>query len=327
MRHAWIGAIALAICATGASAQDKVTLRLGVIANSAKSISQLGLTIAQKRGFLEKEGIDLQTVGLRGVQYQIEELDKGNVDISHTATPYLIQAVLKGSDSVAIVGGLANPVFAVLAKPQIKSYADLKGKTIGLSLPVDTITIGTEKLLRKAGVQKGDYSVETLVGTPVRVACLVEGKCDAVPVGQPDDLVLAQKGFINLGTSLEVIPHLQFNVIAARRAWAAEHRDVVMRYVRAFGAAYRYMADPANRNDVVQLAAESTGAPPDIARQILKLYYEPYSGIMPKSAGIDMQGMKAVVELMGEVGELKGALPDAARFVDLQYLQAAGLQE
>jgi ABC-type nitrate/sulfonate/bicarbonate transport system substrate-binding protein len=321
-----MGAVALAICASCASAQEKVTLRMGVIANSAKSISQLGLTIARKRGFLEKEGIDLQTIGLRGVKYQIEELDKGNVDVSHTATPYLVQAVMNGSDSVAIVGGLANPVFAVLAKPEIKSYADLRGKRLGLSLPVDTITIGTEKLLRNAGVQEGDYSVETLVGTPVRVACLVEGKCDAVPVGQPDDLILAQKGYTNLGTSLEVIPHLQFNVIAARRAWASQHRDVVMRYVRAFGAAYRYMADPANREDVVQLASESTGASPEIARKILAFYYEPYRGIMPKSAGIDMEGMKAVVGLMGEVGELKGPLPDAARFVDLQYLEAAGLQ-
>ena len=62
----------------------------------------------------------------------IAELDKGNVDVSHTATPYLVQAVLAGSDSVAVVGGLANPVFAVMAKPNIKSFVELRGKTIGL---------------------------------------------------------------------------------------------------------------------------------------------------------------------------------------------------
>ena len=326
MKLASISVLALCLCAGVAAAQEKITLKMGVIANSAKSISQLGLYIAQRRGFFDKENLNVETVGLPGVKFQIEALDKGTVDVSHTATPYLVQAVLNGSDSVAIVGGLANPVFAILAKPGIKSYADLKGKMMGLSLPVDTITIGTEKLLRKNGLNKGDYGVTTLVGTPVRVACLEKGTCDAVPVGQPDDLVLAQKGYNNLGNSLEVIPHLQFNVIAARRAWAAEHRDVVMRYVRALGGAYRYMSDPVNKEDVIKLISDTTDAPPDIARKILTFYFEPYTGIMPKSAGIDMEGMKTVVDLMGEIGELKAPLPDAARFVDLQYLKEAGLQ-
>ena len=128
------------LVAAPAQAQEATPLRMGVIGNSARSISQLGLYIAQRRGFLERERIDLKIVPLPGVHHQIVELDKGNVDVSHTATPYLIQAVMAGSDSVAVVGGLANPVFAILARPEIKSLADLKGKTVGLSLPVDTIT-------------------------------------------------------------------------------------------------------------------------------------------------------------------------------------------
>ena len=70
------------------------------IANSARSISSVALTVAQRKGFLEREGIDLEVVGLRGTHYQIEALDKGNVELSHTATPYLIQAVLGGSNAV-----------------------------------------------------------------------------------------------------------------------------------------------------------------------------------------------------------------------------------
>ena len=318
--------LALASMINQAQAQERIVLRMGVIANSAKSISQLGLNIAQKRGFLARQGINLQLVPLPGVQHQVEALDKGLVDVSHTATPYLIENVLAGSDNVAIVGGLANPVFAILAKPEIKSYADLRGKMIGMSLPVDTITIGTEMLLQKAGLQKGDYQVQTLIGTPVRVACLEQNKCDAVPVGQPDDLTLLTKGYVNLGNSLEVIPHLQFNVIAARRSWAANHREIVMRYVHAFGAAYSYMADPAQKADVIKLISETTDASPEIAQKIYEFYFEPPRGIMPKQAAIDMQGMTAVIEMMGRIGVLTGTAPDASRFVDLQYLKAAGFQ-
>src|SRR5258708_6228749 len=95
-----VAAIACVSLCSAAQAQDKVKLRYGQIANSARSVSSLALVTAQRKGFLAKEGIELEIVGLRGVQYQIEELDKGTVDVSHTATPYLIQLALQGSPAV-----------------------------------------------------------------------------------------------------------------------------------------------------------------------------------------------------------------------------------
>jgi ABC-type nitrate/sulfonate/bicarbonate transport system substrate-binding protein len=312
--------------AGSARAQDKITLRYGQIANSARSISSVALTVAQRKGFLEREGIDLEVVGLRGTRYQIEALDKGNVELSHTATPYLIQAVLGGSNAVGVVGAAANTIYSLVAQPQIKSFDDLRGKLIGLSLPIDTISIATRMLLARHGLPESSYRTKELVGTPVRADCLTSGECAAVPLGQPDDIVFARKGFSKLGDSLEVIPALQFSVIAARRDWAQAHKDTVLRFARAFGAAYRFMRDPANRDEMTRIAAESTGAPPEVARAVLAFFYEPDRGVMPKQAEIDMAGLTAVIELLGRTGELKPPLPAAERFVDLQYLKAAGLQ-
>ena len=319
-------ALLCAAFAAPVQAQDKIKLRYGIIANSARSVSSLALYTAQRKGFLAKENIDLEVVGLRGVQHQIEELDKGTVDVSHTATPYLIQLALKGSPSVAIVGGPANTIFSLIAKKGIKNYADLKGKVIGLSLPVDTITIATRMLLAKQGLKDGDFRTKELVGTPIRAKCVTDGECDAVPLGQPDDIVFEQKGFTKLGDSLEVIPVLQFNVIAARRDWAEKNKDTAIRFARAFGNAYKFMRDPANRAEVAKIIVETTGAPPDVAASMLKFYYEPDRGVMPKQAEISMAGMTKVIDLLGQTGELKAPLPAAERFVDLQYLKAAGLQ-
>jgi ABC-type nitrate/sulfonate/bicarbonate transport system substrate-binding protein len=309
-----------------AQAQDPITLRYGQIANSARSVSSLGLYVAQRKGFLAKEGIDLKVVGLRGVRYQIEELDKGTVDVSYTATPYLIQAVLKGSDSVAVIGASANNIYSLIAQPGIKSYADLAGKTVGLSLPVDTISIATRMLLAKHGLKEPAFRVVELVGTPKRGECLARKECDAVPMGQPDDIGLARKGYPKLGDSLEVIPVLQFGVVAARRAWAASHKDAITRLARAFGNAYKFIRDSANRDETVRIVTETTGAPADIARAMLAFYYEPDRGVLPKQGEISMTGLAKVIELLGETGELKAPLPTADRFVDLQYLKAAGLQ-
>lgn len=328
----WIAPIAGALLAAiavdpGTAEAETVTLRYGAIANSARSISSLPLYTAQRQGFLEREGIALEIVPLPGVEHMVNAAEKGDVDITHTATPYLIQAVLnRGFNTVAVIGGPANTVYSLIAQPGIKSFDDLKGKTVGVSLPADTITISTRMLLAKHGLTEPAFATKELVGTPVRSKCLTDGACAAVPLGQPEDILFQRKGFTKLGDSGEVIPELQFNVIAARKDWAAAHKDIMVRLARAFAATYRFMADSKNRDAVVAIMAETTNAPAEVAREILAFYYEPYRGVMPKQAEISMPGMAKVIELLGQTGDLKPPLPPAERFVDLQYLKAAGLQ-
>jgi ABC-type nitrate/sulfonate/bicarbonate transport system substrate-binding protein len=323
---------ALLFTPIAAQAQDTVKdkprdkLRYGQIAGSVKSVSSLALYTAQRKGFLARENIDLEVIRLPGVHHMIEGLDKNTVDVSHTATPYLIEGVLKGSGSVGVVGGPANTIFSVIAKPGIKSFADLKGKMFAMSLPVDTISIASRLLLEKHGLGQADYRTTEMIGTQTRAKCLVGGDCDAVPLGQPDDIVFVAKGYTKLGDSLEVIPVLQFNVIAARRDWAAKNKDLVVRFARAFGDAYRFMGDPKNRGEVAAILTETTGAPPDVARAMLAFYYDPYRGVMPRQAEISLPGVAKVIELLGITGALKAPLPAAEQFVDLQYLKAAGLQ-
>ena len=328
MNRILLAALAAVSCiaSTQAQAQDKIALRYGQIGGSVKSVSSLALYTAQRKGFFARGNIALEVIRLPGVHHMIEGLDKNTVDVSHTATPYLIEGALKGSSAVAVVGGPANTIFSLIAKPGIKSFADLKGKMIAMSLPVDTISIASRLLLAKHGLKEGDYRTTELIGTQTRAKCLRSGECDAVPLGQPDDIVFTAQGYSKLGDSLEVIPVLQFNVIAARSDWAGKNRDVMIRFTRAFGDAYKFMRDPANRDEVVKILAETTGAPPDVARQMLAFYYEPDRGVMPKQAEISLSGMAKVIELLGSTGALKAPLPDAARFVDLQYLKAAGLQ-
>jgi ABC-type nitrate/sulfonate/bicarbonate transport system substrate-binding protein len=182
--------------------------------------------------------------------------------------------------------GPANTINSLVARPDIKSFADLKGKTIGLSLPVDVISIGARQILARHGLQASDYTAKSLIGTPLRAKCLESGECAAVPLNQPEDILFATRGYHILANSHEVIPTMQFTVFAARRSWANQHKDEVVRFARAMGEAYRYMAD----------------------------------------GEISMPGVTEVIELLGDSGQLQKPLPAAGSFVDLQFLEAAGMQ-
>ena len=304
-----------------------VTLRYGQIPSTIKTISALSFYIGQRKGFFAQEGINLEMMPIEGgAANMVVALNKEVVDITRTATPYLIQDVLKGSDGVAIAGETLTPIYSLIAKPEIKTFADLKGKVVGLSLAVDTISISTRKLMAKNGIKEGEFKVKELVGTPVRADCLRKGECDAVPLGQPEDFVFMNLGYQRLGVSTDAVPSFLFTVSAVRKSWGEKNKDALVRYVRGLASSYRFMRDPNNRDEAVRMAIEVTGSSEEIARQTLALYFDPDRGVVPKQAELDVKGLGQVIQFMAEAGELKPPLPPPERFIDLQYLRAAGLQ-
>ena len=321
------GLAAVHLGLAGRAAAQTATLRFGQVPSTVRAVTTVYLFVAEQKGFLVREGIRLEFIPIEGgTDKMVAALDAGKVDVAQTATPYLIRAELAGSDAVAIAGEVANPVYSLVVRPEITSFADLKGKQVGLSLPVDTISISMRKLLAQNGLGGADYTVKELVGTPVRFACLKSGECAGVPLGQPNDLEAVQQGYRRLGDSTQAVSAFQFQVIAVRRAFAAANKEAVVHFVRALADAFRFIRDPANRNEVIKIVAERTGSSEKIARATLTLYFEPEKGVLPRQAELDLNGLDQVVAFMGEGGALKAPLPAAARFVDLQYLRAAGVE-
>jgi ABC-type nitrate/sulfonate/bicarbonate transport system substrate-binding protein len=317
---AFLGACSAVRCET-------TTLRFGQIPSTVHAVSSLYLYIAEKQGFFARENVAVETVQIPGgTGNMVAALDRGEVDVTQTATPYLIQAVLNGSPAAAIAGTTANPIYSLITKPQIANFADLKGKLIGLSLPVDTISISMRKLLALKELGDADYRVKELVGTPVRAACLKSGECDAVPLGQPEDLIAIKEGYRRLGLSTEAVASFQFEVIAARRDFAQTHAPAIIGFVSALADAFRFIRDPAHRDDAAKAIVALTGASDEIARATLALYLDPDRGVLPQHAEIDLGGLGQVIAFMGEGGIIKPPLPAPEQFVDLQYLRAAGAQ-
>ena len=260
-----------------------------------------------------------------GGERLVTALDDGTADLAHVPTPYLIQASLAGSDAVAIAAEFNNPVYSFLAKPEIRTYADLKGKLIGLAAEPTSITISTRKLLALHGLRKEDFRSRFVDGTPERLICLTAGDCDAVPLGQPQDYSAIRRGYRLLGLSTDAVPEFLYTVTAVRRSWASAHKDTVVRYVRALSSAFKFIRDPEKRDDVLKAIADTTGFGEGNAQLTLSLYLEPDRGILPKQGEINLKGIEQVIAMMADAGTIKPPLPAAERFVDLQYLEAAGI--
>jgi ABC-type nitrate/sulfonate/bicarbonate transport system substrate-binding protein len=326
-KSVFLAALLTAALAPAAGAEP-LTVRYGQAYSSAHSIFSLPVAIGEREGLFARAGLDLKVLipipG--GSDKMIAALHDDEVDLTHVATPFLIRAALAGSDAVAVAAEFDNPIYSLMAKPEIKRIADLKGKVVGLADEAGTIAISMRKLLGLHGLQHGDFGVKIIEGTPTRSACLRRGECDAVVLGQPQDLMAVAQGYQLLGISNDAVPELLYTVTAVRRSWASAHGEAVTRYVRALASSFEFIRNPANREEVVKTIVATTGTSDQIARQTLDLYFNPERGVFPKHAEIDPKGLERVIALMNEAGTLKPPLPVADRFLDLQYLRRAGAE-
>ena len=303
-------------------------LRYGQAYSSAHTIFSLPVAVAEREDLFRREGLDVEVVipVPGGADKMIDALHDDWADIAHVATPFLIRAVMAGSDAVAVDAEFANPIYSLIAQPEIRTFADLKAKVIGLADELGTISISMRRLLAAHGLDRGSFVAKVEPGTPTRWNCLRSRNCDAVVLGQPQDLQAIAQGYRLLGRSNEAVPDFLYTVTAARRSWALAHKDTVIRFVRAMAAACVFIHDPARHDRVVKIISETTGSSDDIAAQTLQLLLQSPSRVLPERAEIDLKGFGEVIRMMGEAGLLQAPLPRAERFVDLQYLHAAGVQ-
>ena len=322
-----LAALALSAAACAASADGRV-LRYGQALSAHKSIYSLPVALAGREGLFRREGIDFRVVipVPGGAERMIHALHDDTVDITHVATPFLVRAALAGSDAVAIAAEFNDPVYSLVARPEIARIADLKGRILGMADPGGSIAFSMRKLLALHGLRESDVRTKTIDGTPARLSCLRGGACDAVPLGQPQDVLAQSEGYRLLGISNEAVPEYLYTVTAARRSWAAANADLVVRYVRALAASFGMIRDPAHRGAVTAAIVDITGVSPDIAKHVLDLYAQPGRRALPLRGEIDPKGVAQVIAFMAEAGQIQPPLPDAERFVDLRYLARAGLR-
>src|SRR5918999_6422883 len=129
------------LLAANCPAQDKTRFPIG---ESSKTLSYGPLWVAAKMGFFEREGLEVPIVTMRGSPLTIQALTADSIYVASATVDTLISAYERGAD-IAMIGGLINGLgLSMISGNKYKSYADLRGTTIG----TQTLTSGTGFALR-----------------------------------------------------------------------------------------------------------------------------------------------------------------------------------
>lgn len=272
-------------------------------------------------------GFDVALTTTPGSVPQFRNMLAGDADLALTALDNVV-AYDSGQGDPSVTGdfdfvaflGIGPGSLKLVVRPEITSYAQLRGKAFAVDAPSTGFSFVLRRMLEKNGLMPGDYTFVSLGSTQKRFEGMVAGACVGGVVSAPFDLIGTQQyGFHILGSALDVLGHYEATVMMARRAWLAAHRPAVTAFVRGYRAARAWLYDPVNRSEAIGILARDGGLAPEIVAQIAPAVLAAPSSYS-RDGAFDMAGVQTVMDLRAAYATPKKAIASAQAFIDTQYL-------
>lgn len=278
----------------------------------AKSLNYLPITIGRDKGMFQAEGIDLQMV-LVASTIQVTALTTGDIDFSGAQSQVMAGAA-RGLP-VKVVGFLTTkPSFWLMAKPEIKSMADLKGKIIGITAIGSSTDTLARFLVSKNGLTP-DREV-AFIGTGTTANILTAMKAGAVDAGvlsPPFNAMATQMGYRTLAYFGDYVEQSLSGVGTSDRM-IRERPELVKRMLTATIKSLRFIQQrPA---DSIQFIGKEWSMDSASATELYKSMLPAFS----KDGGVDEKGIRDALKRETERMALKEETP-LSKVMDLRLLR------
>ena len=313
--NVFVGLMMAGLAAIVLPAKAETTLRIGVV---SRTIFYLPAWTAEQQGFFKAEGIEPKIEIYNDAHKIFTDLQAGTIQIGISSIETVIEDGYKGGSLRLVAGTAQRPPHFIIAQPEIKTFADLKGKTIGVVSMHEGTTFFVKDIAKAGGFALADVKVEAVGGSPTRARLLKERKIDAGLQPYPLSYEAEAAGFTNLGAIAKMVPDYQFTSVMVDNKWASQHRALVVGFLRALRKGTDFMF--ANPEKSAELGAKELKTSPANAKRALEDTAR--MDVMARDLSLTDLSLKRVFETMQQADVMKpDATYDRAKFVDESYLQ------
>ena len=279
--------LALAAACAPARAADPMPFRAG-IADPVNTV--LAWWTAQAAGFYAQEGLNVEIINMSGGSRGAEALAAGNLDVMHVGLSSVVKLNRAGGD-LRLIGSLSNVIrFTFFSAPGVRTAADLKGGTVGVS------TFGSESdstvtlALQRLGLRRGDVTLKEYGGGPRRLAAVQSGEIKATALNEPFTSLARETG-VNVMVDLvpEQIAWL-FSGITVQRSALASRRDALTRFLKAtIEGNYLALSDERRAKEILARELKITD------RKIIDISYNDFRQQSPHNIEPSRQGAENIL--------------------------------
>src|SRR2546426_768552 len=196
-----------------AAAQEIKRVRL---AYSAFSVAFLNVFIAQDAGIFKKYGLNAELIQMEG-PIPIAALVADEVDYLTGFTTSLV-AGAQGVPLKGVMVTLRRPPFYLISEPTIQKAEDLAGKRIGVDRIGSLQHLVARLLLKVKGVNPEKVIFTQTGSVSNTVTSLGQGAIAAALLSGPHNVIMAQKGFRQIGAAEELPIHFPTSGLVGHEA-------------------------------------------------------------------------------------------------------------
>jgi len=209
---------------------------------TARVMSQAYPWIAQEAGLFKKYDLEVPLIFVTAGAPAVATILAGDSEVTQQGAAALSRAFVQGNRDVVFIGGIKSILtHSIIAKPDIKRPADLKGKRIGVSRIGSNPHYFAVQALRHFGLESRDVSYIQAGGAPETLAALLAQGIDAAVLTVPTDAQALKLGYhyVVYGPDLNIAyAATTFNT---RRSIMAKRGPVIGRFMRAMAEAAKIM--------------------------------------------------------------------------------------
>jgi len=299
LRRTAMAVVLATLAVAPARGADNVTL--GTVGSASANLWPVFISL--DKGFFTELNLKADLVYVPSSAQVIQQLTSGSLDITmSTGLVDPIRAIEKGSPIAIVRLEAQSPPYALVAKPSIKSYADLKGKVISVGGPKDITRIYVERMLAPSGVKPGDFDMVFAGATSARAQALLSNAVDAAIILPPFNFQAVAQGFHELGLTVDFAPELPFSGTVVNLPWAKAHPDVMARVLAAHAKATAWFEDDRNRAEAVRIMVAASKLKTDEVEKAYDFFrkgkfFEPTGKVSRKRLG-------ALVDALVSLGDI-----------------------
>ena len=313
-------ALLLGLWALAASAQEPRLVRVNTFPNAKALPFHAGIA----QGIFARHGIRLALEFTDNSKNQRDGLAAGRFDVAQSALDNAVAMIEVAKQDVIIVTGGDSGMNEFFVQADIKSFADLRGRTLIVDAPDTAYALQAKKILLQHGLKEGeDYRVKPVGAGAFRFKAMAESRDNAAAIlNLPFTVQAEQMGMRSLGRTVDLLGPYQAGGAFVMRDWARQHGATLERYIAAFIESLRWVREPAHRPEAVGLLAEKFNLPKPIAERTYDLLVDPDFGFNV-DARFDPEGFRNLLALRAEIQRKGEEAVAPERYVDLGYYERA----
>jgi NitT/TauT family transport system substrate-binding protein len=286
-----VTALFLTASAWAQTSQEKIVFSI-----PSRSIAAIDLYVAKERGFFRDEGLDVDIVQIRG-NVAVAAALSGQVQATN-GIGTVIRALERSDIPLKVLTvSLRRNLFWLVARPELKSIDQLKGKVLGTTTFGGSQHTAATRLIRRGGLDP-DKDLTVIVGgdVPAQLQSLITGTIDVAALSPPTVILARDKFNMNvLGSAMDDLANLQ-NGTAVSEKFLRERRDLLKRVLRARAKANRYFLENEKGTSEVLAKYQSVDLPTAVESYRLAKPAFTTNGI-PSASEIE-EFLKAEAELL-----------------------------